>query len=251
MVLFVLILFPAILFAHSISLNTQHVALRRQHDSGWQHDVLARAVVSRKFDVGLQATYLERFQSYDRRAGAFVIYHPSSDLTLEARYVKGDDQNIILPQNEYNLTAYYAAAPGLTPFLIYRNVDYSATRLNTAHLGLEIEKIANIILIPHVMFGKASFKSPRQTSDVYNYGLRAMYYREKDFSLFVFGSKGQEASQGIIGVSNLLINTLTGGAGAGYFFTQDLKGELTIDHTNYKEIRNQFVTTNVNLQWMF
>lgn len=252
--LFFLLFLSATVFAHDVALVTQHLAIKKQHLSGWQHDVLARAVVSRKLDLGLQATYLERFAQYETRAGAFAIYHLTPALTVEARYLKGKAENVILPQNEFDLSAYYSLTPGYTPFLAYRDVDYSVTRLHAVNLGLEIEKIANFIFIPQVMVGKATFKSPAETKGVHNVGLKIMYYREKEFSLFAFGYQGKEASQGIrglVGPSNILVDTLTGGVGAGYFFTPALRGELTVDHTDYQEINNQFITTTLNLRWIF
>ncbi len=117
--LFFLLLCSSYSYAHDIALVTQHLNIKKQHLSAWQHDVLARAVVSRKFDFGLQGTYLERFNQYETRAGAFAIYHLTHELTVEARYLKGKDENVILPQDEYDLTAYYALTPGYTslPFL--------------------------------------------------------------------------------------------------------------------------------------
>ena len=125
------------------------------------------------------------------------------------------------------------------------------TNLNTANVGIEIEKIPNLIIIPGFMVGNATFKSPAETKTVNNFGLRVVYYREKNFSLYAFGYKGKEAAQGIIGVSNILVTTTTGGAGGGYYFKQNFRGELIVDHTDYREINNQFVTTTLILTYFF
>lgn len=249
--LFFLLLCSSYSYAHDIALVSQHIAIKKQHQSAWQHDVLARAVVSRKFDFGLQGTYLERFNRHESRGGAFAMYHLTHELTIEARYLKGKDENDILPQDEYNLTAYYALTEGFTPFVNYRDIKYSMTKLHTLNLGLEIEKFPNFIIIPQIMGGKATFDQPAQTKNVHSLGLKVMYYREKEYSLFAFGYQGKEAAQGIIGQSNIVIDTLTGGMGAGYFITPNIRSELTVDHTDYQEINNQFVTTTLNLRWIF
>lgn len=251
LLLLILFLSTSTVFAHDVALVTQHVAIRKQSISAWQQDVLARAVVSPVLDLGLQATYLERFDFHENRYGGFLIYHPSTALTVEGRYLRGERENEILPKDEYNISAYYALAPGFTPFLIYRDVDYSITELHTLNLGLEIEKIRHFIIVPQVMFGSATFERPSETKNVHNVGLRIMYYREQDYSLFIFGSKGEEASQAIIGRRSILVSTLTGGAGAGYFVTPALRAELLVDHTDYEEINNQFLTTTLQLRWIF
>ena len=143
-----------------------------------------------------------------------------------------------------------AAAPGYSPFLTYRHAQYSVTDVNSFQAGLEIEKIRNIILIPQALLGSATFKSPADTKGIYNIGLRAVYYQEKIFSLFAFGFMGKEASQGIIGKSNILVDTKTFGGGAGYHITQDFRGELIVDHTDYEDLNNQFITTTLNLIWV-
>jgi hypothetical protein len=237
--------------AHEVSLITQHISLKKQHQSGWQQDVIARAAVSRNFDVGLQGTYLERFDLFENRVGGYVMYHPTNRLTLDARYLRGKSSNQILPLDQFDFSAYYALFKGYTPYLFFRDARYSSTDLQTITLGAEIEKISHFIIIPQVMFGSATFRSPSESKNVHGFSLKVMYYVEKQFSLFAYGSSGKEASQGIVGQGNLLVDTLTGGLGAGYFLTPSLRSELFIDHTDYQELKNQFLTTTFQLRWMF
>lgn len=251
LILFVLLLLPGLVFAHEVALITQHISLKKQHQSGWQQDVIARAAVSRNFDIGLQASYLERFDLYENRLGGNLIYHPTNRLTLEARYLRGKSSNEILPLDQFDFSAYYALFKGYTPFLFFRDARYSITDLQTLSFGLEIEKIPHFIIIPQLMFGSASFESPSDSKNVHGLSLKVMYYVEKKFSLFAYGSSGKEASQGIVGQGNLLVDTLTGGLGGGYFLAPDLRGELFIDHTDYQELNNQFITTTLQLRWMF
>lgn len=243
-----ILLIPAMSFAHEIQSITQHVAIKKQKETGWQQDLIGKFVLNRKVEVGAQGTYLERFDLYEKRAGAFVSYRASEKLMVEARYLAGNG-NKILPEGQAVLGAYYALAEGLSPYLIYRDTKYSVTKLNTATLGVEIEKIRNIILIPQAVYGKATFDSPAGTKDVYNFGLRAIYYKENHYSFTVFGYAGKEASQGIVGESNLRVDTLTGGVGAGYFFNPNFKADLIVDHTDYDQLNTQFLTTTLNLVW--
>lgn len=236
--------------AHEIQSVTQHVNLRRQNESGWQQDLIGRVEVNRKFDVGLQGTYLERFDLFEKRAGGFLTYRPTDSWTLEARYLQGMG-NEIMPEKDIILSAYHSYAQGLAPFIYYRDSRYSATRVHTASVGVEIEKIPNIIIIPSVMLGRATFQDPADTDDVFNVGLRATYYQEKNFSFSVFGFKGKEASQAIIGRAAVLVDTLTGGAAAGYYFTPEFRAELIFDHTDYDELETEFHTTTLNLSRMF
>ncbi len=236
--------------AHEILSTTQHVTIRKQDETGWQQDLIAKIDFSRKFDFGAQATYFERFNFFEKRAGGFVIFRPTESWSLEARYLQGIG-NEILPEKQAILSAYYAAAAGLAPFIYYRDTRYSVTHLHTVNLGVEIEKIPYIIIIPSVMVGRATFKSPGKTDNVHNYGLRASYYVEKKWAFTVFGYKGKEASQGIIGRSTKLIDTLSGGLGGTYYFNDDLKADLIFDHTDYDQLNTEFHTTTLNISWMF
>ncbi len=249
---FVLILFCLSLNAHAHEIHsvTQHVNLRKQKTSGWQQDLLARLEVNEKVNVGGQVTYLERFELFEKRLGGLISYRPHERWTLEVQYLQGKGDEI-LPEKQTILSGYYAWLSGLSPYFYYRDSRYSSTTLHTANLGMEIEKIPGIILIPSVMFGKASFDSPEQTRDVHNYGLRAIYYQEKKYSVSVFFYQGKEASQGIIGESSELVDTLTGGLSLAWYFTPSFKSELAFDHTDYDQLQTEFHTSTLNLSWMF
>lgn len=246
-----LLILSGSVLAHEVQFQTQHIDIQRQNLTGWQHDVLVKTALSRKYDFGLQATNLERFGLHENRIGAFLSYKPKDSLLFEVRYLKGEDNNQILPTDQYNVSAYWAMVQGLSPYLIYRDVKYNVTHLQIVNLGLEIEKFRGFVLIPQITGGKATSDRPAQTQDVYNYGLRAIYYQEKIFSITAFAYKGREASQGVVGRPNFAIETLSGGIGAGYYFLPNIKAELSVDHTDYKELKNQFLTTTLNLRWVF
>lgn len=245
-----LALLSADAFSHEIQSVTQVVSLRRQKETGKQQDISGTFELSRKFDVGVQGTYLERFNIYDKRAGGFVTYRPSEKLSLQARYLIGNG-NEILPEKQATLSGYYSLGRGLAPYFYYRDSQYSITRVHTANVGIEIEKIPHVILVPSFMSGKATFQSPAKTENLYNFGLRAIYYREGIYSFSVFGYKGTEASQGIIGKSTVLVDTTTGGASFTWNVLTSLKAEIIIDHTDYDQLNTEFVTSMLNLTWMF
>jgi hypothetical protein len=236
--------------AYQIQSITQHIDLRRQNQTGWQQDILGKMTMSRKWEIGVQGTYLERYSFFENRGGLLALYHPNQSLTLEAKVLVGG-ANEILPRLQSSLSAYLALFEGFTPFATYKDTKYSVTRLHNASLGAEIEKFTNVLIIPQLMFGKASFDAPSKTRDVHSYGLKAVWYRERLYSLFIFGYKGVEASQGIVGKSTFLVDTKSGGLGASYHFVPQLKSELIIDHTDYEQLKNQFVTTTLNFVWDF
>lgn len=237
-------------FSHEIFLSTQLVKIRRQNETGKQVDLVGSTPLNRQLSIGLQATYLERFSFYEKRAGGFVQWKPIDGLVLEGRYLKGGD-NQILTQDLLSLSANYALADGLSPFIVLRESRYSITTLRTTQLGIEIEKIPSIIIIPQLTFGKASFRQVDNTRDVYNYGVKGIYYREGQWAASAFVYHGKEAAQGIIGRSSRVVTTFTGGLGGSYQVTQDVRAELIVDHTDYQELKNSFLTTTFNLNWMF
>lgn len=243
-------LVPGFLFAHEIQSLTQHLNLRRQNQSAWQQDVLAKVNLNEQFDVGAQVTYLERFNLFEKRAGGLLTFRPSELWTFEARYLVGNG-NEILPEKDLMLMAYHSTGVGISPFFYYKDSQYSVTRLHSFNLGVEIEKIPGIILIPSVTVGSATIKSPSETKTIHNFGLRATYYKEKIYSFSLFAYSGKEASQGIIGSSNILVDTLSGGAAFSWYFTDTFKSELTFDHTDYDQLNNEFHTTTLNLIWTF
>jgi hypothetical protein len=241
---------PQVLFAHEIQSVSQHINLRRQNQSGWQQDVIARIRANRKFDVGAQATYFDRFNIFDKRVGGLLTYRPSDLWTFEARYLQGKG-NEILPEKETILSAYHSTQVGISPYFYYKDSRYSVTHLHTANIGVEIEKFQGFIIIPSFTLGRATFKSPGETKDVHNYGLRVTYYQEKKYGVSLFTYAGKEASQAVIGRSSVLVSTLTGGAAFTWYFSDDFKSELTFDHTDYDELKTEFHTTTLNLSWMF
>ena len=249
-VTFLFCLFTSIACAHDIQFITQYLDIKKQKTSGWQQDVLARVNLSRKLDLGMQATYMERFDVYDKRVGAFVGYSPTDRLFLEAKYLQGMG-NELLPEKQSQLTAYYVFGSGYSGFSTLKNSRYAFTTLDTVNLGIEIEKIPSFIIIPQFMLGKATFKSPAETNDIYNYGLRLVFYRDKTFSVYGFGYRGKEATQGIVQISNIMVDTTTGGFGGGYYFSKNFRAELIVDHTDYEEIKNQFITTTLLLNYYF
>lgn len=243
-----LLLLPSLALAHELQSTTQYVSIRPHSEDGLQQDVVGTFEWSRKIDVGLQGTYLERYDFYENRLGGFVTYRPNEVLSLELRHLQGNG-NEILPEQQTLLTAYYSWFDGHSPYLVYRDTRYSQTHLNTVTLGMEVEKIPHVIFIPQVLYGKATFETPAQTRDVYNIGLRAIYYEENYYTFTAYLYGGKEPSQGIIGASTILVDTMTGGIGAGYYIKSNLKADLTIDHTDYDQLNTQFVTTTLNFTW--
>lgn len=236
--------------AHEIQSVTQHVNVRKHDEIGWQQDLIGRLNVNRKFDVGFQGTYMERFDLYENRFGGFVTVRPTDRWTFEARFLQGMG-NEILPEKDVTLSAFHSLADGFSPFLYYRDSRFSITHLHTLSLGLEIEKIPHIVIIPMVMGGRATFKDPAETDDVHNVGLKVLYYQENNYSVTAFGFWGKEASQAVVGRSTELVDTLTGGLAVAYYFTQDFRGQLIFDHTDYDELKTEFHTTTLNLSRMF
>jgi hypothetical protein len=228
------------------------VNLRKQDRIGTQQDIIAKVNYSRKWDLGLRGTYLERFDQFEKRLGGGFTYRPNQSLSLEISYLLGHN-NKILPTNQLGITSYVSYSPGLTPFLNYLDSSYSLTHVQTLSLGLEIEKISHLIIIPIISGGKSTFKTPANTKDLYSLGARITYYLENQLSFSLFSFKGREASQSIIGQNkkNVLVDTLSGGLSASYTFNSTFKTELTFDHTDYEQLKNEFHTTTLNLTWKF
>lgn len=246
-----LLFLSGLIYAHEVQYIGQHVKLNRQGKSGWQQDVLARAVLSPKHEVGLQGTYLERFDLYERRAGALYTFRPNDQWTLEAKWMHATDDADLLPLDYYQLSAYYGWIPGYAPYLFYRKSIYSITHVDLVTLGLEIEKIKRVVLIPQFSQGTARFNDPNETKGVHNYGLRVVYYVEDKYSLHTYYYQGREASQGIVGASSILVNTRSTGFGGAYSFTPTLRAIASFDYTDFTKIQNQFLTTTLNLIWTF
>ena len=242
----IILLLSAISWGHELQYLGSHTKLNRQHLSGWTHDLLVKASLSPHHAVGLQYGYLERFDNYDQRFGALYQWKPLDNWTLDFKYLKGPDA-IILPHDQYLVSAYYSLASGLSPYLTYTNSLYTVAHVQLLTLGMEIEKLKNIILIPQFMSGRSRFDNPVETKSVYSYGLKLIYYREHEFALSAFAYQGREAAQGIIGESNFTLNTKTVGGSLGYYFMQDLRSEVIFDYTDYRKIQNQFLTTTLNI----
>ncbi len=238
-------------FAHEAQLVTQHIKSNKQNESAWQFDALAKAVLNPKFQFGLHGSYLERFDLYEKRAGAFAFFNLSDTLTIEARYLKGESGVEIFAKDHYAMTVYHSLGAGFSPYITYLNSLYEVVHLQMLRLGIEIEKFRNIIIIPQVMIGQAQFNDPGEVKEVNNFGLKVIYYVEQQYSFSAFAYKGTEAAQVIVGRSNQVIETKTAGASASYYFIPDLRSEIVFDYTDLGELDNQFLTTTLNLVWAF
>lgn len=166
----VVLIFSNILYAHDIQTITQFIAIKKQNTSGFQQDILARAVLSKKWEAGVQASYLNRFNVSDKRTGAFVGFHPSNRWFLELKYLQGMG-NRLLPEKQTQLQTYYTIGSGYSAYATLRNSRYAFTNLNTVNLGIEIEQIPSLIFIPSFMLGNATFKNPADTKAVNNLSL--------------------------------------------------------------------------------
>ena len=246
----ILLLSSNIALAHELQSVTQHIDIKKHGETAWQQDLLYRHDIDRKWQIGVQGTYLERFDKYEKRAGIIAVYRPSELWTFEGRYLQGMGSEI-LPERETSLTAYHSTMVGISPFFSLKDSRYSNTTLDTFNLGVEIEKIEGFIFIPSFTVGSAKFKDPNETQFVYTLGLRTSYYQERKYIASIFGYTGKEASQAIIGRSSELVTTLTGGASFEWFFSDDLRAEIIIDHTDYDQLNNQFITSTLNLRWTF
>lgn len=246
----VLFFSSSIALANELQSVTQHIDIRKQSETAWQQDLIYRHDIDRKWQIGVQGTYLERFDKFEKRGGLIAIYRPSELWTFEGKMLLGKG-NDILPELETTLTAYHSTMVGISPFFSLKDARYKETTLDIFNLGVEIEKIEGFIFIPTLAIGTAKSKSPNETKIVHSFGIRASYYQEGRYTASVFGHSGKEVSETIIGKSTELISTLTGGASFEWYFNDDLRAEIILDHTDYKQLKNQFVTSTLNLRWAF
>jgi len=240
--------------AHEILVTNQLLKINRQNETGYQTNVVGKATLSPNWEVGLLGNYIERFGLYETRLGGLASYRPNQTVLIEARYLKSETDVKLLPLDQYSVSFYQAFSDGLSPFLTYQNSIYSITNLQTIRLGVEIEKIKNLIIIPNLLIGQAKFNDPSEFKEVNSLGLKVMYSVEQQYAFQVFGSKGIEASQGVVGQFSTIIETKTIGIGASYFVRPDLKVEGIFDYTDFtdkKFLKNQFLTSTLNLVWNF
>lgn len=251
-ILLFLIFFSVLSNATEIQWSTQHVNLKKQNQSGWQHNLTGKKNVTPELTLGLSGSYLKKFNLYDNSYGGLIGIKINEKTYVELMYNQGMG-NKILPKRDSNLVSYYALTNGLTPFLVLKDSRYSDTKVQSASLGIEIEKWPNFLFIPQLMLGGSEFNSDRSNESVYSFGLRAIYYTENKFSMFAFGSKATEASQGITGavVNNIKITSTTGGIGGSYYLLDSLKSEFSVEHTDYREIKNQYITSVLSLNYKF
>lgn len=237
-------------YATELQYTLQHVHLKKQKQSGWQHDVFAKTHLTPKLEAGVMGSYIERYSLYETTYGGMLGYRFTKDFYLEGSYTQGIG-NQLLTERESMITMYYSLVPGISPFITLKDSRYSDTTVDGFTLGSEIEKWPHLLLIPQFMLGNSKFKGNGTKESIYSYGLRAIYYTEDKYSIYLYGSKGLEASQGITGAANLRVHSTTGGVGGSYYIFHNLKADLSVDHTDYRELKNQFITTTFSLGYKF
>ncbi len=239
-------------FAAEMLYSVQHLKLKKFNFTGWEHDVFAKTNLSQNLIAGLEGSYVERFSLYETTYGGLMGYKFTDKFYVEAHYNQGIG-NKLLTERQTQIISYYSLFPGVAPFIILKDKRYSDTKLLDFTLGAEIEKWPHILIIPQAMIGKSKFKSDNSQETIYSYSLKAIYYTEDKFSIFAYGSRGLESAQSITGasLSNQRIHTLTGGAGGSYNIFKNLKAEISVDHTDYHEIKDQFITSTFSLNLKF
>lgn len=231
--------------ANEYMAGVQNVYLKKQQQSGWQNDLMAKFNLNDHWDAGAEFTYLKRFSIYDKRYGAFVVYRNGNALSLEAHFNQGIG-NKILSEKQETLTAYYALTKGISPFLTLRNSEFSSSKVQTVSLGTELELIPHWIFIPQFMIGRSKVEGASDLS-LHNVGLKAQYYVEKNYSLSGFFYKGVEASESVTGAPNSRLKTTTFGVGSSYYLFSNVYADLIVEQDKYKELDNKFFVTTLNI----
>lgn len=247
----ILALTSTTLCAHTVSLNTQYLKLYRQNEVGKQVLINARGDINPRWGFILNGAYLERFDLYERRLGTGLVFSPQAGTTTEVTYSKAAAGSEILPSEQLIGTIYQSITHGTSAFLTIWDARYSQTRVNLARLGLELEKIKNITLIPQVSLGQATFRDPQESREVNNLQFKVIYHRENNYFISLLAAQGIEASQGIVGRSSETVRTRTGALGAGFYIFEHTKAEALFEYIDFKQLKNQFLTSSVGLTRMF
>ena len=247
--LFFLFVLSSNVFAHEINLSASHVSLRRQHSSGRQALVDSFIDLNDHQRLRLGAQYLERFDLYER------LFLVGFEHKFESFYVNANAEyghnGRILPHQRYSIGSGQAFLPGLSFYEELRTAEYTGLRLDEVLLNMEIEKIQSIIFVPMVRLGKAHFKSPSGDKNLFGYGLKAIYYKENIGQVWVGVFKGQEPAQIVLGRFNEILKSTSVSAGVKYEWNESLSSGLSIEHTDYSLINNQFITTTLSTSWRF
>lgn len=238
-------------FADVFQSTSQYSNIKQynQHKNGFFQEILARTTLSRKLDIGIQGSYLERFDLFEKTAGVNLNHTFNDFWTIDFTYLMGHG-NKILPEIQSNINLYHRYSEGISPFVFIRQSAYSLTNVTSLSLGTEIEKIPHLIFIPTLGIGKATFKTPAITNDINNFGLKIIYYTENKYAFSIFASVGKEASQAVIGANSRLIDTQLTGLSIAYYIISQLKTEIILDNTKYQQLDTNFQNSTLNLTWM-
>ena len=249
--LFLLVFLSTTGFAHEAYLSSQHTKINRQEESSWLHTAGGKMHLNDESSITLEGSYLERFSFYEKRFGAGYFQQVLPNWGLGINYLHAFNNPEIFAEDQFNINNFISFNDGLSAFALYQRSQYSITEIDLIRLGLEIEKIQDFIFVPQITLGEARFDEPNTHHNLYQFGLKAIYYREALYSVSVHYFQGNEAAQTIVGRLNKTIYTKNVGLSLGYYINQDLEVEYLFDYLDLGKLNNQFVSSTINLNWSF
>jgi hypothetical protein len=251
LILITLVFLSGTLHASELNFSQQYLHINKTGKAGHLSQLAVKTHTTDNLSVGISANYLERFGLYETSIGPQLIYKLNDELALEAKYLKAQSGSEILATDQYFLALYKAHSPGYSSAFSYQNSKYSLTHLQWIRWGLEIEKFKHLIIIPYALIGQAHFHRPFNSREVNSFGAKIISQHLDQYRFLAFASKGIEASQGLIGRLSQTIETKTIGGGIGHNFSNDIKIDALFDYTDLGKLKNQFLTTTLNLNWIF
>jgi opacity protein-like surface antigen len=251
LILIAIALLSDTLSASELLLSQHYLHINNTGKTGHLSQLGIKTHTTDNLSVGISANYLERFDFYETSVGPQLIYKLNDQLALEAKYLKAKTGSEILATDQYFLSLYMAHLKGYSSAFAYQNSKYSLTHLQWIRWGLEIEKFKHLIFIPYVLIGQAHFHRPFNSREVNSFGAKVISQHIDQYRFIAYASKGIEASQGLIGRDSQTIETKTIGAGVGHNLSQSIKLDALFDYTDLGKLNNQFLTTTLNLNWIF
>ncbi len=251
LILIFLVFLSGTLHASELNFSQQYLHINKSGKTGHLSQLAVKTHTTNDLSVGISANYLERFDLYETSIGPQLIYKLNDQLALEAKYLKAQSGSEILATDQYFLSLYMSHSPGYSSAFSYQNSKYSVTDLQWFRWGLEIEKFKHFIIIPYALIGQAHFHRPFNSREVNSFGAKVISQHLDQYRFIAFASKGIEASQGLIGRSSQTIETKTIGGGIGRNLSHNIKMDALFDYTDLGKLKNQFLTTTLNLNWIF
>lgn len=234
-------------FAHELTSRTQYWWLKGPNVKSWRQDFAGSTTLKNGHALLFQGTHFERFHEQDQQALLGWRLRNSRG-SWELSHTQGD-HNKILAIRETQFTHARALTAGFSGWLTMKALGFHTSDVVLSTLGLEKEWQGGWFLVPSLSLGRATYRTPADTRDVWGTQLRVGKYREDHWKIWTYVALAEEAQALAVINQARPLKAKTYGAGGELFVAAGTRLGLQLERAYCPAIQTRFESVMAHLIW--